>query len=105
MTSPDPDRLREALEAIEDEDTERCRSLIDAVLEVGPPDLAGYADLDDAEASIEEKAWACVALASERLDQGKLAIVRVTLRSAIDHAEGTVEPEGDLPSGEGSLFG
>lgn len=105
MTSPDPEALRDALAAIEDEDAERCRSILEGELEAGPPASAGYAELDDEDASIEEKAWACVALASDRLDEGKFAIVRVTLRSAIDHAEGTVEERDGMQPGDGGLFG
>lgn len=102
MKPPDPDALREALEAIEAEDRERSVELLDRLLGARPASLDPYPDLQG-EASLAEKAWACVALSRDRLEEGKLAIARVSLHSAIDHAEDNVA-RGTSPDAEDAGF-
>jgi hypothetical protein len=103
MDPPDPERLRAALAHLQDEVVDEAREALDRVLAEHP---TGEVDPDrhDAEAtSLEEKAWLCAGLARERLDEGKATSARVLLHSAVDHAEGEVEP--DPTPDQGGVFG
>lgn len=106
MQPPSIERLEDALAAAKDQEADRCREILDRLIAEGPPGLASHAEIERADASEAEQAWACVTLARERLDQGRLAIVRVSLHSALDHARGQPAEgtEMDADAGTG-LFG
>lgn len=103
MQAPDAARLREALDAIQDDDPAACRSILDELLAHAPAGDRSFHEIEDP-SSLEEKAWICVELSRQRLDEDRLVSARVMLHSAIDHAEDQVA-EGTTVEDEGSLLG
>lgn len=110
MEAPDADELERALEAIQDERVEECERILKQVQIAGPGREEGYHHVrvgtgDEDESSPAEKAWVCVDLALERLEEERFAIVRASLHSAIDHVRGEVQPGTSVDDPGESLFG
>lgn len=105
MDAPDSQALERALDAIQANDADGCTRILEEVLQAHPTGEIDVAALDGAGAGMAEKAWACVGLARQRIDEGRHAVVRVMLRSAIDHAREEVEEGGRMEPGGHGLLG
>lgn len=103
MDGPDPDTLRTAIEALEDERLERAGEALHEALGEHPTGAIEVEDVDAEASSLAEKAWSCVELARRRLDEERVTSARVMLHSAVEHAEGNIDPDETLP--EAGMFG
>lgn len=97
MDPPDVSDLEDALDALERERLDACRSILDTVMRTHPTGSVDPQEVNVEEDSLPQKAWACVELSRQRLEDERVTSARVMLHSAIEHAAGRVDPDERSP--------